>query len=160
MVRLKQKSSFAVIILFILLSLSASCQVDKVTVVVTSPKNDICLLKLNKDSDYLDDTVYLSKENIGILNCRATDELHGSLFEFMRIDEKGNHLIVSEYNSEIDDTSEFYYQHGMFTGLNGTSFLLILLGSKPYLDSMITNFDVDSEYFEDKLRKGVAFKLE
>lgn len=160
MLRFKQTSSFAVVILSILLSLSASCQVAKVTVVVTNPKNDLCLLKLNQDSDYLDDTVYLSNENIGILNVRATDKLYGSLFEFITIDKKGKHSIVREYNSEIADTSGFYYQHGMFTGRNGTSFLLMLFGSKPYLDSMSTNFDVDSEYFEDKLRKGVAFKLE
>ena len=60
----------------------------------------------------------------------------------------------------MTDSLGFYYQHGMFTGLDGDSFLLMLLGSKTYLDSMSSNFDVDSEYFMDKLRKGVEFKLE
>lgn len=160
MASLKQNDRFTVVLLSLLLCFSASSQLNTVKVVVTNPKNDICLIKLNEDSDYLDDTVYLSNENIGILNCRKSDILYGSLFEFVKIDENGNYVIISEFNSKLKDKSGFYYMHGMFYGENGEHFLVILLGNKKYLKSMASHFNPDSNYFVDKVKKGINYKLE
>ncbi len=157
---LKQKINFLISMLIGFIILSASCQQRKVTVVINNLQNDICLLRINSSAEKINDTIYLSNENIGIIDCADSEDMRRILLKFVYFNVTGDLIEIEEYSSvkNYNEVSK-YYQHGMFTGLNDDSFLLILIGDKKYLDSLNENFDVDSPFFENKLKKGVEFEL-
>jgi hypothetical protein len=128
----------------------------KITVVLNNLEENICVLKLDTNSELKKDTVYLSEDGIGVLNYSDPYRLNGNLFEVIYFDEKGKKVKLEEWipNRKYKKSNQIYFQHGLFTSVEETGFLVFFVGNLDYLRK---DFDIEDSTYNTKIDKAVNF---
>jgi len=114
-------------------------------------KEGLVIIKLEYGSSQID-TLKLDSEGYGHLQYSATFKMKGSAFNFVMKNEISNKFeplkdITQDKSRKNKNT--IYYQHLLFTSMNGNNFLVMRIGTKKYLRK--NEFDLFDPLFEEKL---------
>lgn len=114
-------------------------------------REGLVLIKLEYDSFQVD-TLKLDSEGYGHLQYTATFKMKGSAFKFIMKNEVSNKFeLLKEFSQDNSRKNKktIYYQHLLFTSMNGNDFLVMRIGTKKYLRK--NEFDLSDPLFEEKL---------
>lgn len=144
------------IVLLVLVSAFACDSNHKVVIVLKNLKENTCVLKLDTNSKIEKDTIYLSEDGIGVMNYSVQYGIYGNLFEFIYFDEKGKKVKLEEWipNNKYSTEDKIYFQHGFFTSVEETGFLVFLVGNLEYLNK---DFNGEDSTFNSKIDKALAY---